>query len=92
VHYDGWSDSRLRELFKVFGFKTDNTEQTAYLATRNITIIGHKAGKNYTKQQAIERARDYLSKFNVDDSDTENRLLDIWVKNFSRQLNKTFAK
>lgn len=92
VHYDGWSDSRLRELFEVFGFKTDSTEHTAYRATRNITIIGYKKAKTYSKQEAVKHARDYLSKFNVDDSDTEQRLLDIWVKDFTVQLNKSFAK
>jgi predicted SAM-dependent methyltransferase len=92
VHYDGWSEERLRELFKVFGFKVDTVEKTAYLATRNITIIGHKKNKTLSKAQMISDARAYLSGFNVDESDTENRLLDIWMTDFTDQLNKTLAK
>ena len=92
VHYDGWSESRLKELFKVFGFKVDKVERSAYLATRNIAIIGHKKTKTPSKDQIIATARKYLSGFNVDKSDTENRLLDIWVKDFTKQLNKTLAK
>lgn len=92
VHYDGWSEERLRELFKVFGFKTDKVEQTSYLATRNVTIIGHKSGKTPSKAEVVKEARDYLSGFNVDESDTEKRILDIWVEDFTSQLNKTFAK
>jgi predicted SAM-dependent methyltransferase len=92
VHYDGWSESRLTELFETFGFKVDSVEHTAYLATHNVTIIGHRAGKNYTKQEAVQIATEYLSKFNVNDSDTEKQILKVWVSDFTKQLNRTFAK
>ena len=92
VHYDGWSESRLSELFKTFGFKVDKIEHTAYMATRNIAIIGHKSTKTPSKPEAIKIAREYLHGFNVDDSETENRILSIWVGDFTKQLNKTFVK
>jgi predicted SAM-dependent methyltransferase len=42
THYEGWSEKRLVEVFELFGFAIDSTEKTAYLATRNITVIGSK--------------------------------------------------
>jgi len=92
VHYDGWSDTRLRDLFEAFGFKTDKIEKTAFMATRNITIIGYKATETPNKAEVIETAKKYLGGFNVDDSETEQRILKIWVNDFTDQLNKTFAK
>jgi len=92
VHYDGWSEVRLRELFETFGFKVDSVEHSAYLATRNVTIIGHKVGENYSKQKAIKIAEAYLSKFMVNDSDSEKQILKVWVGDFTKQINKTFAK
>lgn len=92
VHYDGWSKNRLTELFGVFGFTVDEMLQTAYLATRNVTAIGHKSKITPTKRRLVEMARAYLSEFNVDRSETETRMLDIWVGIFTKQLDDTYAK
>lgn len=92
VHYDGWSKDRLTELFDIFGFKVNSVEQTAYLATRNIAIIGSKSKKTPTKQVLLETARDYLSQFNTDRSETEDRILDVWLKDFKKQIEYTCAK
>lgn len=92
VHYDGWSKDRFTELFKTFGFKVDAVEQTAYLATRNIAVIGHKSKKTPTKQDLFKTAKKYLSQFNTDRSETEDRILNVWLKDFKRQLDQTYAK
>lgn len=92
VHYDGWSKSRLSELFEVFDFSVDLIEQTAYLATRNITIIGHKSGKTPSHKELVKRAEIYLSGFNTDRSSTEKRILNIWVEDFIKQLSRTYTK
>lgn len=92
VHYDGWSKSRLSELFKTFGFTIESLEQSAYLGTHNITIIGKKATMTLSKDELSKTARQYLSKFNIDRSETENRILDVWMNDFTKQLDATYAK
>lgn len=92
VHYDGWSKRRFRELLEVFGFSVDSLEQTAYLATRNIAVIGHKTKKTPPRPELVKIAHTYLSQFNIDDSETESRILDVWLKDFTKQLNDTYAK
>jgi hypothetical protein len=92
VHYDGWSKSRLSELFETFGYEVIKIEHTAYKATRNISIIGRKINKTPDQKKLTLKARNYLKSFTVDDSEFEKRLLDIWVTAFADQLKKTFAK
>jgi hypothetical protein len=92
THYEGWSKERLIEIFSIFGFAIESTEKTAYLATRNITIIGVKDEAAPSKDELVERASMYLSGFMVDDSDFETKLLNIWLDQFKAQLAKTIAQ
>lgn len=92
VHYDAWSEKRFRELFDVFGFKTERVERNSYLATRNIEAIAKKNNKTPSKQEVQAKAKEYLRGFTVNDSEFEIRLLDIWMDAFTKQLDKTFAK
>lgn len=92
VHYDGWNEWRFRELFEVFGFKTESVLRNEYLATRNIEVIARKNQKTPSKDKLIDTAREYLHQFTVNDSEFETRLLEIWLKDFKTQLRKTIAR
>lgn len=92
THYEGWSKERLIEVFSIFGFAIENTEKTAYLATRNITIIGIKDEATPDKAELMERAKMYLSGFMVDESDFEVKLRGIWLDAFEKQLEQTIAR
>jgi predicted SAM-dependent methyltransferase len=91
THYDGWSESRLRELFDAFGFDTREIARNAYLATRNLEIIGTRRGTDMTRERAVQAAREYLRPFTLDEGDFETRLLDIWLEQFCDQLDRTLA-
>jgi hypothetical protein len=92
THYEGWSKERLIEVFSIFGFAIESTEKTAYLATRNITIIGVKDEAAPSKEEMVERAKMYLTGFTLDESEFETRLLGIWLDQFKEQLKQTIAK
>lgn len=89
THYEGWSEKRLAEVFTLFGFAIEKTEKTAYLATRNITVIGTKNKRTPPKKELTQIAKTYLQGFTVDDSETQ--LLQVWLDQFSAQLVKTHA-
>lgn len=91
THYDGWSAKRLEEICKLFGFQVLEMNKSAYLSTKNITVIAKKVGPSQKKDILIEKARGYLLGFCVDDSEIEQRLLDVWMKQFKNQLQKTLA-
>ncbi len=92
VHYDGWSKKRFEEIFKVIGFSLDKVQKTSYKGTYNITVIGTKNSKTCSRPVVIQRVRAYLDDFTVDDSDFESRLLDIWMRDFTDQLDKGCSK
>lgn len=92
THYEGWSKKRLVEVFSIFGFTIEDTQETSYLATRNITVIGSKNKPTPSKQELVENAKTYLSGFMVDQSDFETKLLNIWLDQFKDQLTKTIAR
>lgn len=92
THYEGWSKKRLSEAFAAMGFVTISSKKNSYLATHNITVIAKKSESTFTKKEYAQRARTYLSGFMVDDSDFETRLLEIWMKQFDKQLDKGLAK
>lgn len=92
THFDGWTPKRLEEVCSLFGFQVLELKKSAYLATRNITVIAKKTGSNSDMNILLDKANKYLSGFCVDDSEIEKRLLDVWVNQFKTQLNKTLAK
>jgi hypothetical protein len=91
VHYDGWSKKRFTELMGLCGFEVIELKQTAYLATRNITVIARKNNKTFTKAEWSKVAKNYLSAFTLDGSTSEANVLNAWLKDFNIQLDKTFA-
>jgi predicted SAM-dependent methyltransferase len=92
THYDGWSESRLRELVDAFGFQTREVRRNAYLATRNVEITATRGTGPATKAGALEAAREYLRRFTLDESDFETRLLEIWLDQFGSQLDFGFVE
>jgi len=92
VHYDAWTKKRLEELLETFGFKVEEVSKTSYLATRNIAIIGSKASATPTREQLLKVAHKYLAGFLVDHGESEGRLLEVWIRDFEKQLNKSFSQ
>jgi predicted SAM-dependent methyltransferase len=91
VHYEGYSEKRLTKIFKTFGFEIRNVIKSDYKRTFNIEIIGRKV-KNLSLEEAKNAGKEYLSGYLVDNSETEKTMLKVWMDNFERQLNKSFAK
>jgi predicted SAM-dependent methyltransferase len=93
THYEGWTELGFRELMKIFGFKVLSLEKSAYMATRNITVIAKKTGLtelNPTKARKL--AEIYLKSFTVNDSEFEKSLLNIWLSEFDEQFKINCAR
>lgn len=87
THYEGWTEASFRELLKIYGFKIVNIEKTAYMATRNITVIAKKTSLTELNQsKARKLASEFLRGYTVNDSDFEKSLLNIWLGEFDDQF------
>lgn len=91
VHYEGYSADKLKQLATLFGFGDCKIVRNDYKRTYNVEIIAKKV-KNLTEQQCHQAARSYLSSYMVDDSDTEQRMLEVWLEKYKEQIARSFAK
>lgn len=91
VHYEGYSRKRLEKLFTAFGFEMIFVNQYNYKRTFNIEVKGKKI-KNVSFDQALKAAKTYLMDYLVDDSDSEQLMLKVWLEKFEKQLKVSFAK
>lgn len=91
VHYEGYSEGKLRSLATFFGFGNIKIIKSGYKRTFNIEIIAEKI-KTLSKEECRKAASQYLSSYLVDDSDTEKRMLEVWMTKYDGQIQNSFAK
>src|SRR6185436_17789490 len=89
-HLEGYTASRLKNYVERFGFEVKAVRQEKYLDTYNLEVIAGKK-TSATKDEFRRIARSYLEGFLVADVESERSLLEIWMKDFEAQLNKSFA-
>lgn len=84
VHLDGWYERKFRDVLGALGFEVTAVNRASWRGTDNITVEAIKPqSAPLSRDTLIERAREILSESLVDDSPTEQRLLDVWVQNLS---------
>lgn len=91
VHYEGYSEKLLLKIFKSFGFEIIKVNKFDYKRTYNIEVLGKK-NKDLSVEDAKKVAQKYLKYYLVDESESEQQMLDVWMKNFEKQLIKSFAQ
>lgn len=84
VHLDGWSAARLREVMESFGLSRLRVRRSSWHGTHNVEIVGILVGAPPALETQREAAKRYLSRFLVDASDSEQRLLSIWLDQFDK--------
>jgi hypothetical protein len=82
VHHVGYTRRSLKYMLNLFGFKIREVQRSKWKDIRNITIIAKKE-KEYDKTQCKSIAQHYLGNFLVDESESEEKLLDIWMSQYS---------
>jgi hypothetical protein len=91
VHYEGYSESKLKTLVALFGFGNIKIIKSDYKRTFNIEVIAEKV-KTLSKEECLKAATTYLSSYMVDDSDTEKTMLHVWLNRYNEQIKNSFAK
>jgi len=92
VHYEGWTPGRLRGLLKAFGFEIAGVERGAYKGTHNIDVTARRTDAPLSAADLAARARAFLALHRVDDSPSELELLEVWMREFERQLERCAAQ
>jgi hypothetical protein len=90
VHYEGYSEGKLKQLAQLFGFGNTRIVRSDYKRTYNIELIAEKV-RSLNEQECLKAATEYLSSYMIDDSDTEKRMLAVWLERYKTQFNISFA-
>jgi predicted SAM-dependent methyltransferase len=91
VHQEGWSPTRMKRLLKDMGFDHFQVNKNTYRGTHNLEILATKSQTDISKDDFEQLARVYLSKFCVNESETERRMLEIWMNMYSQQIEVSWA-
>lgn len=91
-HSEGWSVERLKTVLKNFGFQPKKVLKNSWKGTYNVEIIATKTNKDMKKKEFEHIAQSILTNYLLDNSSSEMRLLQVWMKNYNEQVSKTWAK
>jgi hypothetical protein len=85
VHWDGWYEARYRETLAALGYDRLRFERARWHGTHNITVHARPRLPRPERSALLEQAQRLLRDSLVDDSDTEQRLLEHWMQTLRRE-------
>ncbi|MGD0781138.1 MAG: hypothetical protein ABR954_10250 [Dehalococcoidales bacterium] len=91
VHQEGWSPQRLKQLLTNMGFDRVQVRKNSYQGTYNFEILAMKSRTDISKNDFEQLARSFLSKYCVNNTLTEKRMLDVWMNMYSQQIEMSWA-
>jgi predicted SAM-dependent methyltransferase len=91
VHQEGWSPNRLNRLLTNMGFDHVQIRKNAYQGTYNFEIMAIKSRTDISKSDFAQLARLFLSKYCVNNTATEKKMLDVWMNIYSQQIEMSWA-
>lgn len=92
VHFEGWSGNRLTKVLKELGFKVERVNKISWNGLHNVEILARKVDSALTQVDFEEYINKILSLYLVDESETEKRMLGIWLKAYRDQMKKSWAQ
>jgi predicted SAM-dependent methyltransferase len=91
VHQEGWSPRRLKQLLTNMGFDRVQIKKNSYQGTYNFEILAMKSRADISKEDFKERVRLFLSKYCVNNTTTEKRMLEVWMNKYNQQIEMSWA-
>ncbi len=91
IHCHGYTPKTMATLLNSYGFKPIETKKTEWLGTYNLEMRAQRGDKEFSKDELLGVTRKLLSNYLVDDSSSELRLLEIWLRIYDEQLEKCWA-
>lgn len=85
IHCDGWYQEKFEHILSHLGFDVIKIEKTSWRLTANIIVTAQKK-HDYSLSELSQKARIILTDSLVDQSPSEQVLLDVWFHNFEQAL------
>ncbi len=90
-HMEGWSAKRLSRVLTHFGYDIQKVDRNAYQGTYNIDVYALKTSQPRTRETFEQAAQEWLAHSTVDNSETEKRMLNVWMQQLTDQLQRSWS-
>jgi predicted SAM-dependent methyltransferase len=91
VHCEGYTPESLSDMVSRFGFTVKRVERSRWKDTRNFEVLAVKKNVRLSPEESASAAETYLSRFLVDGSEGEKRLLGVWMERFRKRIRMVIA-
>jgi len=92
IHCEGSTIGRLRKLLRNLGFGISKIRKNSWKGTHNFEVIARKNEPDLSKIDMEKRVEEFLSDYLVDSSQSELKLLDVWMNAYKHQVDRCGAK
>ncbi len=89
IHCEGYTPTLLKNMLKSFGFTVIKTKKNSWCGTYNCEIFAEKISTDLSTIEFERITENYLRKFLLNDQ--ENRLLEVWLKTYKEQVDRSWA-
>lgn len=92
IHCEGWTQQSLRLLLKEIGFGSFRFLRSHWRGTYNFELISTKEmSPPKTRSELARIVENHLKNYLLDESETEKKLLQVWMKAFNEQLDRSWG-
>jgi hypothetical protein len=91
AHYEGYSAGMLLAVMDAFGFESTKVRRNAWRGTHNIEVLAYKSESNLSNEELAAGAQRYLKNYLVDDSESEQKLLETWMGIYREQFSRSLS-
>jgi len=92
VHCEGYTPSMLKKMVETFGFRVKEIKKNSWMGTFNFELLATKNNKDISRVAFDNIVSGYLKNYLLDDSASEDRLLEVWMKKYKKQLEVSWAQ
>jgi hypothetical protein len=86
AHYEGYSAGMLSALMNMFGFEVLAVRKNSWRGTYNVEVFASKSESDWTNEKLANAAEHYLRNYLVDNSESEQKLLETWMGIYHEQF------
>lgn len=92
THYEGWSISNLKYLLAKLHYRVIRVSHHMYKGTFSFDLTARKLIKVISRSEYEKVIREYLSTYCLDNSETEQKILSVWMENYRLQVKKNWPR
>lgn len=91
THCEGYTANMMNKTLSWYGYQISHIRRNSWKGTHNFEVIAEKTDRQLSRADFAALTSSYLRNFLVGDDSSESRLLDVWMKIYDDQIDKSWA-